>query len=154
MRISDILQQKGGTVVTIEGHTTVHEAIRTLNEHRIGALIVTGENGKLSGIITERDVLRICAEGCAHLLEASQPEERSCPATVRDVMTKDLIVGVLEDDLPYVMGIMTKNRIRHLPVLDEGKLVGIISIGDVVNALVDEREFENRLLTDYIHGLR
>ncbi len=67
-------------------------------------------------------------------------------------MTKEVIIGVPDDDLDYVMGIMTKNRIRHLPVLDAGKLVGIISIGDVVNAHLNETKFENRLLKDYIHG--
>jgi CBS domain-containing protein len=68
-------------------------------------------------------------------------------------MTADIIIGVPEDDLNYVMGIMTKNRIRHLPVLEQGKLTGIISIGDVVNAHVEEAEFENRVLQDYIHGV-
>ncbi len=153
MRISDILRQKGGTVVTIEAHKTVHEAIRKLNEHGIGALIVMEEDGKIGGIITERDVLRECGERCTHLVEALRPEESGCPATVRDVMTKDLIIGVPDDDLSYVMGILTKNRIRHLPVLEDGELAGIISIGDVVNAHVDEKEFENRRLQDYIHGI-
>jgi CBS domain-containing protein len=68
-------------------------------------------------------------------------------------MTKDLIIGVPDDSLDYVMGIMTKNRIRHLPVMDGKKLVGIVSIGDVVNAHLEETEFENRMLKDYIHGV-
>jgi CBS domain-containing protein len=77
----------------------------------------------------------------------------SCPSLVREVMTKDLIVGVPDDSLDYVMGVMTKNRIRHLPVMDGKKLVGIVSIGDVVNAHLEETEFENRMLKDYIHGV-
>jgi signal-transduction protein with cAMP-binding, CBS, and nucleotidyltransferase domain len=72
---------------------------------------------------------------------------------VKDVMTKHLIVGVPDDDLSYVMGIMTKNKIRHLPIMDGGELAGIISIGDVVNAHVVETTFENRMLKDYIHGV-
>ncbi len=68
-------------------------------------------------------------------------------------MTEHLIIGVPDDDLTYVMGIMTKNRIRHLPIIDEGALVGVVSIGDVVNAHVEEAEFENRMLKDYIHGV-
>jgi len=67
-------------------------------------------------------------------------------------MTKDLVIGVLDDGLDYVMGIMTKNRIRHLPVLDGESLAGIISIGDVVNAHLKETEFENRMLKEYIQG--
>ena len=62
-------------------------------------------------------------------------------------------LGVPDDDIRYVMGIMTKNRIRHLPILDDGKLVGIISIGDVVSASIEETDFENRMLTDYVHGM-
>jgi CBS domain-containing protein len=72
---------------------------------------------------------------------------------VGDVMTRSVVIGVPEDTIEYVMGIMTHNRIRHLPVLEEERLVGIVSIGDVVNAQLRETEFENRLLKDYIHGV-
>jgi CBS domain-containing protein len=152
MQISDILRQKGPHVVTIEEHVTVHDAIRELNHHGIGALIVTGEGGKISGIITERDILRECGERCTHLTGSLKPGESPCPALVQDAMTRDLVIGVPDDDLGYVMGIMTKNRVRHLPVLDDGELVGIVSIGDVVKAHVEETEFENRQLKDYIRG--
>ena len=67
-------------------------------------------------------------------------------------MTKELVIGVPSDDLNYAMGIMTKNRIRHLPIMEDGSLVGIISIGDLVNAHFEEKVFENRTLRDYIHG--
>ena len=152
MHISDILRHKGRHVVTIEEHTTVHDAIRKLNDHGIGALIVTAEGGKISGIITERDILRECGDRCSHLTESAQPAESPCPALVRDAMTRDLVIGVPDDDLDYVMGIMTKNRVRHLPVFEEGALVGIISIGDAVNAHVEETQYENRQLKDYISG--
>lgn len=153
MRISDILRQKGHNVVTIEAHRTVHDAIGKLNRHGIGALIVTGDGEDISGIITERDIMRECGERCVRLTESPGPDEGVCPAMVRDAMTRDLIIGVPDDDLSYVMGIMTKNKIRHLPVFDDGELVGIISIGDVVNAHVEEKEFENRQLKDYISGM-
>ncbi len=153
MRIKDILREKGADVVTIEARRTVHDAICMLNEHRIGSLIVTGEGGEIGGIITERDILRECGEGCVRPEEPAAREETTCPSLVQDVMTKDVIIGVPDDDLDYVMGIMTKNRIRHLPILDDGKLVGMISIGDVVNAHLKETEFENRSLKDYIHGV-
>lgn len=142
MRIRDILRQKGGHVVTIEPRQTVHDAIRTLVKHKIGGLVVT-EADSIVGIITERDILREGAARCESLKETP----------VADIMTKDVIIGVPDDDLDYVMGIMTKNRIRHLPVLENEKLVGIISIGDVVNSHLRETEFENRLLKDYIHGV-
>ncbi len=153
MRVADILRQKGNDVATIEAHQTVHDAIHKLNQRGIGALIVTGAGGEISGIITERDILRECGERCVRLTESPEPGESGCPALVQDVMTKHLIVGVLDDDLDYVMGIMTKNRIRHLPIMDGGELAGIISIGDVVNAHVVETAFENRMLKDYIHGV-
>ncbi len=150
MRIKDILRQKRGDVVAIEVDKTVHDAIRKLNQHAIGALIVTGEGGEISGIITERDILRECGERCAFLREPLEQGRPTCPALVKDVMTKNLIIGLPDDDLSYVMGIMTKNRIRHLPILDGGELLGIISIGDVVNAHVEQAEFENRMLNDYV----
>ena len=154
MRIKDMLAEKGSDVVTIEPRETVRNAICKLNEHGIGALIVTGEDGAIGGIVTERDILQQCGEGCSRLLDSEKPEPKDCPALVQDVMTEDLVIGVPDDHIDYVMGIMTKNRIRHLPILDEGELAGIISIGDVVNAHMDEKDFENRLLKDYIHGVK
>ena len=153
MKIKDILREKGTDVVTIKADETVQYAICKLNEHGIGALVVTDERGGISGIITERDILHECGERCVRLSEPPTWEEADCPALVQNVMTKDLIIGVPDDDLDYVMGILTKNRIRHLPVVDAGKLVGIISIGDVVKAHLKETQFENRMLRDYIHGV-
>jgi CBS domain-containing protein len=141
MRISDILREKGSHVVTIPPQATVWDAIKLLNKHNIGGLVVTSQEGQVVGIITERDILR----------EAGERSERIKETLVGDVMTKDIIIGVPEDQLAYVMVVMTRNRIRHLPVIEEEKLAGIISIGDVVNAHMSETEFENRLLKDYIH---
>ncbi|UCC72490.1 MAG: CBS domain-containing protein [Gemmatimonadota bacterium] len=107
-------------------------------DHRIGALVVTRNHGSVVGIITERDILRESAERSDWLRE-------TC---VRDVMTTDVIIGLPDDDLDYVMGIMTKNRIRHLPVLEGDQLAGIISIGDVVNIQLETTGFENRMLKD------
>jgi CBS domain-containing protein len=153
MRITDILRQKGRDVVTIAVDKTVHDAICKLNEHGIGALVVTGESGEISGIITERDIMRECGERCVRLTDSAE-DHSACPALVKDVMTKDLVIGVPDDDLNYVMAVMTKNKIRHLPILEEGELAGVISIGDVVNTLVEETGYENRLLKDYIQGAR
>lgn len=144
MKIRDILRKKGTHVVTIGPEATVHEAIETLVDHNIGALIVTGDNGTPVGIITERDILRESASNTEHLQRTQ----------VREVMTAELIIGLPGDDVQYVMAVMTRNRIRHLPILDDDGLHGIISIGDVVNAHLREAEFENRMLRDYIAGRR
>ncbi len=142
MRIRDILRTKGADVVTVGPGETVLDAVRILAEHRIGALVViAGE--EIRGIISERDVLNMVANG---------PEAVASTA-VEEVMTSDVIVGVEEDDLDYVMNIMTNNRIRHLPIVGDRGLVGIVSIGDVVNEVRRSVESENRHLKDYIHGV-
>ena len=141
MRIHDILRRKGGDVVTVSPTISILEAMRVLVEHNIGSVVVVSDDG-IQGILTERDVLRRGAEDPAML------ESR----TVSEVMTTDLVVGVPADAIEYVAGIMTENRIRHLPVVDDGRLVGILSIGDVVNAIRTEVEVENRYLRRYIDG--
>jgi CBS domain-containing protein len=143
MRIADILRKKGSHVVTIQPQKTVWDAIQTLNEHKIGAAVVTDTDGRVVGIISERDILQT----------AAKQRESIKDIAIADIMTTDLVIGVAEDRLDYVMGIMTQNRIRHLPVMNEENLIGIISIGDVVNANLQQTEFENRRLKDYIHGV-
>ena len=148
MQIRDIIQEKGSGVETIGTDQTIHDAINRLNKHRIGALVVTGQGGEVAGIITERDILQVCGNRCVSLDQEGSP----CPSLVKDAMTTDVVIGVPDDDLNYAMGIMTKNRIRHLPILDGGNMVGIISIGDLVNAHFEEKVLENRTLREYIHG--
>lgn len=143
-KVADILRQKSGGVVTIGPQLTVQDAIRKLVEHNIGSLVVTDDDGSIAGIITERDILRQC----------SNRAEAKTRTPISEVMTKDVIIGVPDDALDYVMGIMTTNRIRHLPILDNEDLVGMISIGDVVHAHLQDTQFENRMLKDYIHGVR
>ena len=152
MLIRDIINEKGRSVVTIGAEQTINDAIRRLNHHRIGALVVTGENDEIAGIITERDILMVCGDRCGRPTEPPAADRPGCPTLVADAMTRELVIGVMDDDLNYAMGIMTKNRIRHLPVLDNGCLAGIISIGDLVNAHFEEKVLENRTLKEYIHG--
>jgi CBS domain-containing protein len=140
MKVRDILRNKGSAIVTIRPEATIHDAMNSLVNHRIGSLLVCDENGKTMGIITERDILRECA---VH-------SERVKETTVRQVMSTNLIIGVPDDEIGYVMGIMTNNRIRHLPILSGETIEGMISIGDVVKAQLEETEFENRYLKDYI----
>ncbi len=142
MKIRDILRLKGSDIVTVYPNFTVHDAMRLLVEHNIGSVVVA-EDGLAIGILTERDVLRLGSRDPSSL--------RTTP--VQDVMTKDLIVGLLDDSLEYVMEIMTKNRIRHLPIVEDGVLEGIVSIGDVVSALRQSVEAENHYMRDYIQGV-
>jgi CBS domain-containing protein len=143
MRIRDILHVKGRDVVTISPDHTVMGAVKVLVEHSIGAVVVE-DHDDIRGIFSERDVMRLATGGTAALRDTR----------ISDVMTTDLVVGVEDDDVDYVMEIMTRNRIRHLPIVDEdGALTGLVSIGDVVNALRREMEAENRYLRDYIAGV-
>jgi CBS domain-containing protein len=128
MQISNILATKGGTVVTLKPDQTIREAIALLVERRIGALIVV-EAGKVVGLLSERDIIRAAA-GNEALFD--QP--------VSSIMTKDVIVAHPGDDLHAVEKTMTVKRFRHLPIMDRGELVGIVSIGDVVKAALDESE--------------
>lgn len=140
MKLSDILSLKGEEVVTIVDCNSVLDSIRLLNKHKIGALLVVDGSGRATGIITERDILHLC-DG------ESRPFDQ---LGVCDAMKKDLIIGVPDDDVEYAMGVMTKNRIRHLPVMNDEKLVRIISIGDLVKSRLEAMEYENRYLRQYI----
>lgn len=154
MRIRHILEEKGKGVVTIGADRNIHDAIGRLNSHGIGALVVMGEAEEIAGIITERDILRECGFRCNRLTESPAPGETTCESLVGDVMTKDLFIGVLDDDINYAMGVMTKNHIRHLPILDNGKLVGILSTTDLINVHLEEKVFAKRTLSDYLHTPR
>ena len=132
MKVRDILQVKGSQVHSIGPDQTVLDAVALLVEHRIGALLVRDAAGAVAGILSERDVLRECLHRSAELGRIS----------VRDAMTRDLVVCVLDDDVDYAMGVVTKNRVRHLPVMDGDRVVGMISIGDLVKASLDEVQYE------------
>ena len=142
MRIRDVLQTKGSDVITVTPDQPVLAAVRVLSEHRIGAVVVEA-GGQLVGILSERDILNLAARDPALL----------GTAVVRDVMTADVVTGDRDDPLDDVMNVLTENRIRHLPILVDGRLAGIVSIGDVVNAVRRRVEDENHYLKDYIHGV-
>ncbi len=138
--ISDVLKEKGAEVITISPGHTIKDAISELVDRRIGSLLVTDEGGDVAGIITERDILRL-----VHGSPADLDRMR-----VGDHMTCEVICGVPEDDLDYVMNVMTGKRLRRMPVVEDGKVVGLVSIGDVVKALKSATEYEVRQLQSYI----
>ena len=140
MRLKEILVRKGHHVQSIAEDRSVLEAAKELVHHNIGSLLVT-RAGRVTGILTERDVLRLAAERGP--LDA---------LAVGSIMTADLVLAGPDDELYDAMGVMTERRIRHLPVMDGGHVVGIVSIGDLVNACRVVAEDENAHLRQYIHG--
>ena len=127
MNIQNILATKGAHVVTIHPEQTVREALLLFIRHNIGALVVLDDAGQLIGLLSERDIIR-----------AAPMNEAIFSRPVREVMTREPITAVPQDDLMSVANTMTEMRIRHLLVVDQGRLVGIVSIGDVVKAQRDE----------------
>lgn len=127
MTIAHILARKGPKVVTIRPKQSIRQALALLAEHNIDALVVVDEAGKPIGILSERDIVR----------EAARNEQMFAKA-VGELMTREVIIGMPQDDLISVANTMTEKRIRHLPIVDQGKLVGIVSIGDVVKAQRDQ----------------
>eukprot|EP01031_Cornospumella_fuschlensis_P000469 gene469-589_t len=122
MTVGILLQRKSGTIITIAPEAPLTEAVALLGANRIGAVIAAGPNGELAGILSERDVVRILAE--------KGPEVLSEP--VSSVMTRAVVTCTPEETIPVIMERMTRGRFRHVPVVAEGRLLGIISIGDVV----------------------
>ena len=141
MKIKEILRNKGHDVVTITETRSVLDAAQALVDHNIGGVLVT-EGELLRGILTERDILRVTARSPGELDSIH----------VGTVMTRELITARPEDELTEVMDVMTQNKIRHLPVLKGDRLIGIISIGDLVNAFLVVAEEENSRLRQYIQG--
>lgn len=145
LTLHDILREKGAAVLTIEPEATLADVVQKLVHHNCGSLVVCSPNAgeaKLLGIITERDILRACAAG-------QRPLDRQI---VAETMSRNLTTGSLSDRVEDVMGVMTHRRIRHLPVVEEERLVGMISIGDLVKAQHNAYAMENHYLKSYIQG--
>jgi len=140
MTVASILKDKGGAVVSVKPQDPIASVARLLAGHGIGAVLVLDPGGALLGILSERDVVRGLAQRGASLLE--QPAE--------SIMTRNVMVCAPRDTMQDVMHLMTKRRIRHLPVMDGGKLVGMISIGDVVKRRIADTEMEAEALRQYI----
>ena len=142
MKVKDVLSRKGWDAITIHPERTLRQAMGVMIDHQIGALPVVCDDGGLVGIITERDLFRYCY----HNRGMDQK------ATVADIMTQELIVGVPDDKVDYIAQVITKNRIRHVPIVDDGDLVGIVTIGDVLHDRIEDVAVTNRYLMEYING--
>ena len=142
MKVKDILAKKGNQVWTVPENATIHDALAILVAQNIGALVVLNEKKQIAGIISERDIIHECYKNSKQI--------ETIP--VQQVMIRNLLVGTPDDNIDYIMGIMTNNRVRHVPILSEGQLQGIISIGDVVKAQLQDFQYENHYLKNYMFG--
>jgi CBS domain-containing protein len=141
MRISDVLAAKPvKEVLTIRPETTVRELLGVMSEHNVGAMVVSADGSRLDGIVSERDVVRQL-----HL------DADVLSAPVEAIMTTTVATCTSDSKVDDLMGVMTERRVRHVPVVDEGVLVGIVSIGDVVKHKIDALQFERDQLDSYVH---
>src|SRR5215203_5507631 len=139
MFVSDILSQKGNSVFTVTPGTSVAQVSQQLSVRRIGSVLVLDEEGGVAGILSERDVVRALASHGAKALELE----------AKQVMTRDVVTCDPDDSIDHVMESMTQGRFRHLPVMRHGELLGLVSIGDVVKARLEEARHETEALKAY-----
>ncbi|MFD6159713.1 CBS domain-containing protein [Nocardia sp. NPDC060256] len=142
MRIAEILRRKGSDVATIAPDTTIRSLLATLAEHNIGAVVVSRDGEGIVGIISERDVVRNLHARGAELLDTP----------VSEIMTTDVRTCAPDDEVDGLRNTMTEHRIRHLPVVDQSRLIGIVSIGDVVKSAISELATEKQHLVEYLQG--
>jgi len=140
MKVSNLLATKGRDVATISQERSVTDALAILKERGVGALVVTGSLAPLVGILSERDIVRALATQGVDALDAS----------VADLMTSEVRVCDEDTSMASLMALMTEHHIRHVPVVQEGRLVGLVSIGDVVKSRLDELESVKKELLDYV----
>ena len=140
MFVSDILAQKGGLVFTVTPGTLVAQLSQQLSARRIGSMLVLDVEGSVAGIVSERDLVRALASHGAKAMELE----------ARQVMTRDVVTCDPDDSIDQVMQTMTSGRFRHLPVVRHGELLGLVSIGDVVKARLEEARHETEALKAYI----
>ena len=140
MFVSDILSQKGGLVFSVTPGTTVAEVAKQLSVRRIGSVLVLSDQSAVAGIVSERDLVRALATHGAKAMELE----------ARQVMTREVVTCHPDDSIDEVMQTMTSGRFRHIPVVHHGELLGLVSIGDVVKARIEETEHEAEALKAYI----
>jgi CBS domain-containing protein len=141
MRINEVLQVKGDNVITISPDASVGELVTLLNSNNIGAVVVSAGDRSVDGIVSERDVVRSMGKGVDPLT-----------AAVREIMTANVRTAGPGESVHDLMKLMTEHRIRHVPVVVDDRLHGIVSIGDVVKSRINELEFERDQLESYVAG--
>ncbi len=143
MKAGKILEGKKGEIYSVKSNTSLCETMDKMLDYNVTALFVM-DGDRMEGIISQKDILRICH------ISAKGPKE----LTVRDFMTRAelLFTCTKEDTLEYLMETMTEKRIKHIPVMEEGKLIGVISIGDIIKTFLDDAKKLNTMLQDYITG--
>jgi CBS domain-containing protein len=144
VRIADLLRHKGSDVATVPPGISVAGLLEDLDRHNVGAMVVSDEAGTVVGIVSERDVVRKLHERGAELLHAH----------VSEIMTTSVVTCEPTETVDSLASIMTERRIRHMPVVSDGRLVGIVSIGDVVKSRLDEIEREAEEMREYIGNAR
>ncbi|MBT3233311.1 MAG: CBS domain-containing protein [Calditrichaeota bacterium] len=142
MTIRELLAQKGSKVFTADSNSGVIDAVKLMTDNKVGCVLVVDKKGLPIGIFTERDVLRMVATDIDSILNQK----------LTDVMTTDLIIVTPDEEIEVVQNIMTDKHLRHLPILEEGKIAGMVSIGDIVKVNLKHREFEIHHMRDYIMG--
>ena len=142
MQVRDLLRHKGRGVATVSPEVTVADLLSRLAENNVGAMVVTSESGSVRGIVSERDVVRALHRKGSGLLTE----------TVSSIMTSAVTTTTPDDSVESLARIMTESRIRHLPVIEDGRLAGIVSIGDVVKNRIDQLESERESLIGYIQS--
>ncbi len=140
MQLKEVLNNKGGQPVIVPTTATVADAIHAMSEYRVGSVMIPYADGTPAGIFTERDVLRLCAEGRTDF--ANMP--------IRPCMTCDITTCKPGDTVSEALAVMTAKRFRHIPVVEDGKLIGVVSIGDLVKAKLEETAQEAQALREYI----
>jgi len=138
MKVDTILKTKGARVAVVPRHATLGVVARRLAEERIGAVVVSNDGATVDGIVSERDIIRVLARDGATALD--QP--------LGETMTRNVVACSRDDSVKKLMAVMTRRRVRHLPVIEDGRLVGIVSIGDLVKRRLDEVELETNVLRD------
>jgi CBS domain-containing protein len=143
MKVKDILDKAKRPVITITGDKTIRDAMKLLHDHKIGSVVIVNTDNDPVGILTERDVFRICYEHGGDFMKMK----------IADRMTTELMIGVPEDEIDYIASVITTRRVRHIPIINEQKeLVGLISIGDIVKAKMKQAEVHVRYLQEFITG--
>ena len=142
MLVKDVLICKQRELITAQPATTIRQAMQLLIDNKISSLPVVDDNHKLVGIISDKDIFK----------KIYETEADYRVFTVGQMMTTELIVGLAEDELAYIAGLMTNNRIRHIPIVEQDRIIGIISVGDIVKTQMEHIKIENRYLKQYLNG--